>query len=176
MNRIWPVILALVLGVCLIGQAEELPQTIERNVPLEGTNETRTYTLVKDVQSRFSIYVDEGIYEAVQNDDGMTIQQKDGGSAKMVLTYQDGTPTKLRDAFVTPQMKQDDSFWTEEFESPCAGCSVVYEEKGVARSLYWFTAGKGKTLVADFSLKPEEQEGHGVRMWDMLDTLTFPSE
>jgi len=33
--------------------------------------------------------------------------------------------------------------------------------------------GGCKTLVAEFSLLPEEQEGHGVRMWDMLETLVF---
>jgi hypothetical protein len=173
MKRIWSMILVLLLGVCLIGQAEELPQTIERNVPLEGTDEARTYTLVKDGQGRFSIYVDEGIYEAVQNDAGMTIQQKDGGSAKMVLTILDGSPVKLRDDFVTPEMKNEDSFWEEEFDTPNPGCSVVFEQDGMARSVYWFDAGDGKALMADFSLQPEEQEGHGVRMWDMLATLVF---
>jgi len=173
MKRIWSMMLVLVFGLCLIGQAEELPQTIEKNVPLEGTDEARTYTLVKDAQGRFSIYIDEGIYEAVQDGDGMTIQQKDGGSAKMLLTYVDGKPAAMRDAFVTPEIKQDDSFWEEEFDTPYPGCSVVFDQAGKARSLYWFDAGGGKALVADFSLEPEEQEGHGVRMWSMLETLVF---
>jgi hypothetical protein len=165
--------LVLLLSVCLMAQAEALPQTIERSVPLEGENETRTYTLVKDAQARFSIYIDEGFYEAVQNDDGMTIQQKEGGSAKMTLTWLDGSPQALRKAFVTPQIKQDDSFWSEEFDTPQPGCSAVYNEGGKTRSLYWFDAGHGKTLLADFMLEPEEQEGHGVRMWSMLETVIF---
>jgi hypothetical protein len=166
-------IFVLLLGVCLIGQAETLPETIERSVPLEGENETRTYTLVKDEQGRFSIYIDEGIYEAVQNESGMIIRQKDGGSAQMTLTWLDGSPEALRKAFVTPQIKQDESFWSEEFDTPQPGCSAIYNDGGKARSLYWFSAGHGKTLLADFSLEPEQQEGHGVRMWSMLETLTF---
>lgn len=172
MKRLWSMMLVLVLGLSLIGRAEELPQTIQKNVPLEGSDEARTYTLVRDDQGRFSIYIDEEIYEAVQNDGGMTIQQKDGGTAKMTLTFVDGKPAALRDAFVTPQIKQENS-WEEEFETPYPGCSVVFTQDGKARSVYWFSAGKGKTLVADFELKPEEQEGHGVRMWSMLETLVF---
>lgn len=172
MKRIWPILLVLALGVCLIGQAEELPGTVERNVPLEGADEARTYTLVKDAQGRFSIYVDEGIYEALQTDTGMTIRQK-GGDATMTLTCADGAPKALRDAYVTPEMRNDDSFWDEEFSDPVAGFGVVFEEGDKVHSVYWFDAGNGKTLVADFSLLPEEQEGHGVRMWDMLDTLVF---
>ena len=173
MKRIWSMMLVLLLGVCLIGQAEELPETIERSVPLEGLNEMRTYTLVKDAEGRFSIYIDEGFYEAVQNEDGMTIQQKDGGSAKMVLTWLGGSPKALREAFLTPKIRQEESFWSEEFDTPKPGCSAIYVEGGKARSLYWFDAGNGKTLLADFTLEPEEQEGHGVRMWSMLETLTF---
>lgn len=173
MKRIWFMILALLMGVCLIGQAEELPPTIDRSVPLEGENETRTYTLVKDAQGRFAIYIDAGFYEAVQNEDGMTIRQKDGGGAEMVLTWLDGSPQALRKAFLTPQITQDESFWSEEFETPHPGCSAVYSVDGKSRSLYWFDAGRGKTLQADFTLEPEEQEGHGVRMWSMLETLVF---
>jgi hypothetical protein len=32
--------------------------------------------------------------------------------------------------------------------------------------------GGGKVIAADYALLPEEQEGHGVRMWDMLETIT----
>ena len=173
MKRMWSMMLVLLLSVCMIGQAETLPPTIERSVPLEGENEARTYTLVKDAQGGFSIYIDDGFYEAVQLGDGMTIRQKDGGTAKMVLTWLDGSPLALRKAFLTPQIKQDESFWSEEFDAPQPGCSTIYNEDGKARSLYWFDAGHGKTLLADFTLEPEEQEGHGVRMWSMLETLVF---
>jgi len=173
MKRLWSMMLVLLLGVCLIGRAEDLPPTIDRSVPLEGENEARTYTLVKDAQGRFAIYIDEGFYEAVESEDGMTIQQKGGGSARMVLTFLDGSPMALRKAFLTPQIKQDESFWSEEFDTPQPGCSAVYNADGKTRSLYWFDAGNGKTLLADFALEPEEQEGHGVRMWDMLETLVF---
>lgn len=173
MRRLWTMMLVLLLGVCLIGRAETLPPTIDRSVPLEGVDEQRTYTLAKDAQGRFSIYIDEGFYEAVQNEEGMTIRQKDGGSAKMVLTILDGSPQALRKAFLTPQIKQDESFWSEEFDTPQPGCSAVYSVDGNLRSLYWFDAGRGKTLLADFTLEPEAQEGHGVRMWNMLETLVF---
>lgn len=173
MKRMWSMMLVLLLSVCMIGQAEALPPTIERSVPLEGENEARTYTLVKDAQGRFSIYIDDGFYEAVQNDNSMTIRQKDGGTAQMVLTWLDGSPKALRKAFLTPQIKQDESFWSEEFDTPQPGCSAIYNVDGKARSLYWFDAGHGKTLQADFTLEPEEQEGHGVRMWSMLETLVF---
>lgn len=172
MKRIWPLFLALILGLFLIAQAEALPQTIERSVPLEGLDEARIYTLVQDAQGRFSIYIDAGIYEAVQTDQGMTIQEK-GGSAQMALTVADGRPAALRDAFVTPEMKNDESFWEEEFTTPAPGCGVVYDGNGKLRSVYWFDAGGGKSLMADFTLSPAEQEGHGVRMWDMLETLVF---
>jgi len=172
MKRAWSMMLVLLFAVCAIGQAEALPQTIEKSVPLEGQDETRTYTLVRDAQGRFSIYIDLGIYEAVQNDGGITIQQK-GGGATMALTVQDGKPEALRKAFVTPQIKQNESFWSEEFDDPHPGCSAVFEQDGRTRSLYWFNMGGGRALTADFSLMPEEQEGHGVRMWSMLETLVF---
>lgn len=172
MKRVWFILVVLMLGVFMIGQAEELPQTLDRSVPLEGVDEARTYTLVKDAAGRYAIYIDEGFYEAAQAEDVMTIQQK-GGGAQMTLTVSDGTPEELRDAFVTPEIEQNESFWEEEFDTPQPGCSAVFDENGKSRSLYWFDMGGGKTLVAEFSLLPEEQEGHGVRMWDMLETLVF---
>jgi hypothetical protein len=172
MKRAWSLILVLMLGLCLTGRAEALPQTIEKSVPLEGQDETRTYTLVQDAQGRFSIYIDEDIYEAVQNDAGMTIQQK-GGGASMTLIVQDGAPAALRKALVTPEIKQNESYWAEDFDKPYPGCSVIYDQEDKSRSLYWFDMGGGKALQADFSLLPEEQEGHGVRMWSMLETLVF---
>lgn len=177
MKRILPLLLVLLIAVGLAAQAEPLPQTITRSVPLEGTNEERTYTLVQDAQGRFSIYIDEGFYEAVQTDAGMIIQQK-GGGATMTLTVVDGDPKKLREAAITPEIRNDD--WEEDFDgtgegcgaTPFPGCSAVYTEGDRTRSLYWFDVGNGKVIVADYSLLPEEQEGHGVRMWDMLETLT----
>lgn len=177
MKHIWPIVLALVLGVCLIGQAEELPQTIERSVPLEGGDETRTYSLVQDAQGRFSIYVDEDIYEAIPTDTGMTIQQK-GGGATMTLTALDGEAQALREATITPEIRNDD--WEEDFDgtgegcgaTPFPGCSAVFSEGDSTRSIYWFQVADDKVIMADYSLLPEEQEGHGVRMWDMLATLT----
>jgi len=172
MKRAWSLVLVLLFAMCWIGRAEELPQTIEKNVPLEGEDESRTYTLVKEDQGRFSIYIDGGIYEALQKDGVMTIQQKGGGAA-MTLTVEDGSPASLRKAFLTPEIKQEDSFWSEEFVTPHSGCSAVFGQDGKARSMYWFDMGNGKTLLADFTLEPEEQEGHGVRMWSMLETLVF---
>ena len=172
MKRAWSWVFVLLFAMCWVGRAEELPQTIEKNVPLEGEDESRTYTLVKDDQSRFSIYIDGEIYEAVQKEGVMTIQQKGGGAA-MTLTVQDGSPASLRKVFLTPEIKQEDSFWSEEFDSPYPGCSAVFDQDGKARSMYWFDMGSGKTLLADFALEPEEQEGHGVRMWSMLETLVF---
>lgn len=172
MKRIGFTLLALILAFSLIGQAEALPRTIERIVPLEGIDEARTYSLAPDAQGRFSIYIDEGFYEAVQTDEGMTIQQK-GGGAQMVLTVLEGRPEALREAFITPEMTNDESLWAEEFETPIPGCGVVFSEGEKTRSVYWFDAGDGRALAADFTLSPEEQEGHGVRMWDMLETLVF---
>jgi hypothetical protein len=144
MKRILPLLLALVLALGLAARAESLPQTITRIVPLEGTNEERTYTLVQDAQGRFSIYIDEGFYEAVQTDAGMIIQQK-GGGATMTLTVLDGDAKALREKTITPEIRNDD--WEEEFDgdregcggSPFPGCGAVYTEGDRTRSLYCLT-------------------------------------
>lgn len=177
MQRVLILLLVMMLGVCLAAQAEELPPTVTRSVPLEGGDETRIYTLVQEAQGRFSIYVDEGIYKAEPTDEGMTIQAKKG-DAKMTLTVLDGDAKALREKAITREIRNDD--WEEEFTaggegsgaSPFPGCSAVYTEDGLNRSIYWFDIGGGKVIRADFALDPESVEGHGVRFWDMLRTLT----
>ena len=154
-----------------------MPPTVTRSVPLEGGDETRIYTLVHDAQGRFSIYVDDGFYKVDATDEGMVIQAKNG-DAEMKLTVLKGAAKALREKAITPEIRNDD--WEEEFEaggegfgtSPFPGCSAVYTENGRTRSIYWFDIGGGKVIRADFSLDAESQEGHGVRFWDMLRTLT----
>jgi hypothetical protein len=180
MKRIWLIGLVLALMLCATAQAEALPQTIQRDVPLEGIDETRTYTLVEDAQGRFSIYIDEGFYEAVPTEDGMTIQQK-GGGAQLVLTYGQGDPAALRQQAITPEIRNNGALWEEDFDTqneacgtvPADGCGAVYTQGGLTYSLYWFDAGGGNVLKAEYALSVEEQEGHGVRMWDMLETLVL---
>ena len=177
MKRVWLIVLVLMLGASLVGLAEELPPTVTRSVPLEGGDETRTYTLVRDAQGRFAIYIDEEIYESEATDEGMTIQAKKG-DAVMTLSVLKGNAKALREKAITPEIRNDD--WEEEFDgggegsgaSPFPGCSAVYTEDGRSRSIYWFDIGGGKVIRADFSLDSESQEGHGVRFWDMLRTLT----
>ena len=146
-------------------------------MPLDGEDETVSCYLVKDEAHGFSLYIEDGIYEAVQQEDGLLIREKgaeDGASmALRVLPGQDAKA--LADAAYAAYHGSEDTLWRESLQDPVPGYFMVGDDeavKGHTLSRYWFEM-EGGALEASYSLSSEGQEGHGVRMCDMLETLAF---
>lgn len=168
--------LCVALLCCGMAWAEERPEQLERQISIEGEEESVVYTRLDDAQGRFSLYIDPAVYTAAEEDGALVIRALDNEDAYMTLRVLPGEDAgTLSAAAYAAYSGSDDSFWQEEFEEPVHGYGMIGDDPEDAekvRSCYWFEMPDG-TLLAEFSLYMEGMEGHGVRMWDMLDTLSF---